>query len=242
MKKTALLLLTLAFAFAASAGTLIYTNREGKKLTVSGIKIFSIDSKKMVVKINDGTETILLSNVVKYYDTDIKSGSAFDDNSAEYSIRLGEGILSDKKKSGQQTFSISFDVSRKSGRMDTQLRYPYIYLFVLTSGEEGNRVITSYPFPSEAKASMKNYDEAKMLEKVLSLKRKRYHSEDADRLGERVSHVQIGGAKMATFSLNNIKNRKVIAWYVVAWGKDSIVAVKEWRDTSYKIGKNWWIR
>lgn len=243
MKKTVLLLLVLLVGFAVSAGTLIYKNREGKKLTVSGLKIFSIDSKKMVVKINDGTETILLSNVVKYYDSDIKSGGSFDDDTAEYDIRLGEGaIRSDKKKGGQKFFEIPFDVVRKSARMDTPMRYPYIFLFVLTSNAEGSRAISSYGFPVAARLSLKNYDEAKMLEKVLSLKRPHYHSEDVNRMGERSSTTRMGGGKVATFQLNNIKDRKVIAWYVVAWNKDSISATKEWHDTQYKVGKNWWIR
>ena len=50
------------------------------------------------------------------------------------------------------------------------------------------------------------------------------------------------GGRIATFQLNNLKDRKIIAWYVVAWSKDSISAVREWRDGSYRIGKNWWIR
>ena len=243
MKKTALLLLTLAFASAASAGTLIYKNREGKRLMVSGLKIFSIDSQKMVVKINDGTETIPLSQVVKYYDTEIKSGGSFDDNTAEYDIRLGEGtIRGDKKKNGQKTFEIPFDVFRKSARMDTPMRYPYLFLFVLTSNDEGHRVISSYGFPTSARLSLKNYDEAKMLEKVLSLKRPHYHSEDVNHLGGRSSGARMGGGKTATFPLSNLKDRKIIAWYVVAWSKEAISAVKEWHDPQYKIGKNWWIR
>ena len=126
--------------------------------------------------------------------------------------------------------------------MDNAMRYPYIFLFVLSSDADGHRSMTSYGFPSSARLSLKNYDEAKMLEKVLLLKRPHYHSDDASRLGSHASGSRLGGSKTATFQLGNLKDRKIIAWYVVAWNKDSISAVKEWHDTSYKVGKTWWIR
>lgn len=245
MKKRALLLLLTAFCCGVSAGTLIYKNRDGEQKRVSGLKIISIDSKKMVVKINEGTETIPLSQMVKYYDTDIKGGGEFEDNTAQYDIRLGEGkISSDKKKGGAVTFSIPFDVFRREGeKMDSAMRYPYIFLFVLSADADGHRTMTSYGFPSAARLSLKNYDEAKMQEKVLSLKRRTYHSDDVSRLGQpSAASRTMGGEKTATFSLSNLKKNSVIAWYVVAWNKDSISATKEWHDSSHKVGKNWWIR
>ena len=244
MKRFALMLLMLLFCAGSSAGTLIYRNREGEQKRVSGLKIVSIDSKKMVVKINEGTETIPLTQILKYYDTDIRSGGEFEDNSAQYDIRLGEGkIVSDKKKNGQQTFSIPFDVFRRKGeRMDTAMRHPYLFLFVLSTSSDGQRHMTSYGFPKEARLSLKNYDEAKMLEKVVSLKRPTYHGDDVNRLGTRSSGIRLGGGREATFLLSGVKNGTVIAWYVVAWNKDSISAVKEWHDTSYKVSKTWWIR
>ena len=71
-------------------GTLIYKSNEGEEKRVSGLTILSIDSKKMVVRISGGTETIRLSQVIKYYDSDIRAGSEFDDGSGDYTIRFGQ--------------------------------------------------------------------------------------------------------------------------------------------------------
>ncbi len=244
MRKFLLFSLLVLCGALAFGGTLIYRNRNGEKKRVSNLKILSIDGSKMVIKINEGTKTIALSQVLKYYDTNIKTGGEFDDDTAEYDIRLGEGkISSDKQHSNQRTFSISYDVFRKQGeKSQSGLRAPYFYLFVLTSSDEGQRGMFSYSYPAQAKVSMKNYDEAKMMEKVLTLNRPYFYSSDANRLGRSSGPKLMGGGKVATFQLSNLKNGRIVAWYLVAWSKDSISATKEWRDNSYRLSKTWWIR
>lgn len=227
-------------------GTLIYKNKAGETKWVSGLTILSIDEKKMVVRINNGTETIWLSQVSKYYNSDIRMGGEFDDGSAEYTIWLGqEKITSSEKTKGQMEFSIPYDVNKTDkARSGESLRAPYMYLFVLVSDAESlQRKMYSFSFPGPAKVAMKTYDEAKMLEKAIALNRPRYHYEDASLLGSRsISGSRLGGDKVARFPLSNLRNGTIIAWYLVAWGKSSIVATKEWRKTGVRIEKTWWLR
>ena len=237
-----LILCSLFFCCNSWGGTLIYKNKKGETKRVSGLKIVSIDSKKMVVKIASGTETILLSQVQKYYDTDIRVGGEFDDDSGEYTIQLGHETLGPSKKSGgRMELSIPFSIFRIKGTaLGTRLRQPYFYLFVLSSdGDTQNRKMTSYSFPASARTSMKNYDEAKMLEKVISLDRPYYYQDDVNRSPQ---NRRMGGDRQARFLLNTAKNSTVIAWYLVVWGKESIVATESWENPNYRISKNWWVR
>ncbi len=238
-----LIFCSLLFCCNTWGGTLVYKNKKGEIKRVSGLKIVSIDSKKMVVRIANGTETILLSQVQKYYDTDIRISGEFDDDSGEYTVQLGyEKLGSSKKNNGRMELSIPFSISRQKGTsMGARLRQPYFYLFVLSSDAESqNRKMTSYCFPASAKTSMKNYDEAKMLEKVISLDRPYYYQEDT--FNRSSYSKRMGGERQAQFTLNAVKNNTVIAWYLVVWGKDSIVATKSWENSEYRISKNWWVR
>lgn len=230
----------------AFCGTLIYTNKDGEEKRVSGLTILSMDNKKMVVRISSGTETIRLSQVIKYFDTDVRVGGEFDDGSGEYTIRFGqEKITRSEKSNGRMEFTIPFDVNRAANtKMGTALRSPYMYLFLLVSNTDNfQRKMISACYPASAKIAMKNYDEAKMMEKATSLDRPRYYDEDAAYLGKRKnSGASMDGGRVARFPLNNIRNGKIIAWYLVAWGKDSIVATKEWRMPGLRIDPTWWMR
>ena len=226
-------------------GTLIYKSNEGEEKRVSGLTILSIDSKKMVVRISGGTETIRLSQVIKYYDSDIRAGSDFDDGSGDYTLRFGqEKMVRGEKANSRMEFTIPFDVDRTgNAKMGTPLRVPYLYLFVLVSDSENfQRKMFVASYPASAKISMKNYDEAKMMEKATSLDRPRYHHDDAALLGKRSRGATLEGGRLARFPLNNLRNGKIIAWYLVAWGKDSIVATKEWRMPGLRIDATWWMR
>lgn len=238
-----IVLIGVLFCGSAMAGTLIYKNKAGEVKRVSGLKILSIDGKKMVVKIDSGTETISLAQVQKYYDTDIRIGGEFDDDSGAYSVRLGtESLVKAKKSGGRQEFSIPFSLTRAQGvSIRSRLRQPYFYLFVLVSDGEGQRKMQIFSYPKSAKAGMKNYDEAKMLEKVIELDRPYYYHEDTS-FGSRSTQKRLGGERVASFPLASVRNGSVIAWYLVVWGKDSIVATKEWHDTGRNVGKNWWVR
>jgi len=235
---------------AADAGTLIYRTRDNQERTVSKVTIVSIDSKLVTIKINSGTETIPISSLVKYYDTDIKSGGEFEDSSAEYSIRLGTekcpktGYETTKGRKTPSVFSINYDTMRKPGQnQKAAIREPYLYLFVLTSGANGERNFYSYSSSSKGKVSMRDaYDEAKMLEKVSSLDRPLIHKDDRNQLGRPNQRGGLGGTEIADFKLDGIKSQRIIAWYLVAWGKNKIEATKEWRDTGYNLHKTWWVR
>ncbi len=234
----------------AEAGTLIYRTRDNEEKTVSKVTIVTIDAKLVTIKINSGTETIPISSLVKYYDTDIKSGGEFEDNSAEYTIRLGTekcpgtGYETNKGKKSSSVFSISYDTMRKPGQnQKAGIREPYLYLFVLTSGNSGERNFYSFSSSSKGKVSMRDaYDEAKMLEKVTSLDRTLIHDDDRNQLGRPNQRGGLGGTDLAEFKLDGIKDQKIIAWYLVAWGKNKIEATKEWRDTGYNLHKTWWVR
>lgn len=239
------------FAGTLQAGTLIYRGSDRQERTISQVTIMAIDGKLVTIKVNNGTETIPISSIVKYYDTDIKGGgSAFEDDSAEYTVTLGSekcpksGYETSKKKNTVTYFSIPYDVTRKPGEDQKRaLREPYFYLFVLTAGRDGDRNMFSYSYPARGKVSMKDsYDEAKMLEKVVSLDRRLFHPDDRRRLGTPTRSGNLGGSDEAKFKLDGIKDQQIIAWYLVVWGKNKIVTSKEWKDTGYTIRKNWWVR
>lgn len=238
-----MLLCGMIFCDTALAGTLIYKNKEGAQKLVSDLTIVSIDQKKMVVRINNGTETLALSQVVKYYDTDIRISGDFDDSTGEYSVSLGtESFSAAKKKNGRLEFSIPYSINKAKGvSLSTPVRQPYFYLFVLVhDSETSDRKMMTFCYPAKAKAGMRNYDEAKMLEKAISLDRPtRYNDSFSIR---RASRKRLGGERDAVFQLNKIDKNAILAWYLVVWGKDSIVAVKEWKSSSAGIGRNWWVR
>lgn len=244
MKRILIFLAGFVFCADMFAGTLIYKNKAGEEKRVSGLTIVSIDGKKMVVRIKGGTETIAMSQVIKYFDTDLSVGGEMDDNTGDYTVHLGTEKLGRDKKSGRLEFSIPYSVNRASGvKLGSRLRHPYFYLFVLAiDGDSGERKLMSFSYPAKARVSMKNYDEAKMMEKAISLDRPSIYGEDFGGLKRSSSNKSMGGRRTASFSLNNVRNGSVIAWYLVVWGKDSIVETKEWRDSGSRISKNWWIR
>ena len=244
MKKILVLLFGLAFCADIFAGTLIYKTKAGEEKRVSGLTIVSIDGKKMVVRIKGGTETISMSQVIKYFDTDLSVGGEMDDNTGDYTVHLGSEKLVRDKKSGRITFSIPYSINRASGvKLGTRLRQPYFYLFVLAVDEDsGQRKMMSFSYPAKAKVAMKNYDEAKMMEKAIDLDRPSFYDDDFGGLRRSATNKSLGGRRTASFSLNNVRNGSVIAWYLVVWGKDKIVETKEWRDSGRRISTNWWIR
>lgn len=248
-KCTAVLLGTL-IAGSATAGTLIYRNAEKEIKTISQITLLSFDQKRMIIKANRGTETIPIGNVLKYYNSNIKSGE-FDDSSAEYDIRLGSARVPKRgevKKKGKKEiaeFAIAYSITPKMGeRRNRGMRTPYFYLFVLAADPDGGRSIYTYSYPKQAKANLNTYDEIKMLERVISLDRPRIYPDDKRRLGVPTpTSGLMGGEEYATFKLTGIKNREIIAWHVIAWGKNEVEAAKgDTANTSYQVSPEWWIQ
>ncbi len=244
MRKFLVLVPLLLGAVSGSAGTLIYKTDGGEVKWVSGVKIVSIDGSRMIIKINDGTKVISTRSVQKYYDTDIRGGGAFEDDSADYSIRLGDGkITGGKNKGAGKVFSIRFNIFKEAqNKMNAAIRQPFFYLFVLATNSGGQRTLYSYAWPASARASMRTYDEARMLEKAVSLKRPTCHPGDIGKLGSSGKKSTSFADGVATFQLSNLNDSTVIAWYVVAWSKNAISDTKEHHEIGYTLDKNWWIQ
>lgn len=227
-------------------GTLIYKVNKEEKI-ISDVNIVSIDQKHLTLKVGSGTERILLSHVIKYYDTNIKIGSAFDDGSNDYSVFIRDikyppnktGYIGTKKERITGDIELSYDIllDSKTANSQSKFREPYFYLFVLTVGKDNSdRKMFDYFYPAAAKCNFKTYDEALMMEKVLSSERSTQFLE----YGKFQQNSMTSWQKIK-FPLEGIKDRKIIAVYLVVWGKDNIVYSQgEILDYSHSIGQDWY--
>ncbi len=249
MMKYFLPLLICMAALPLSAGTLFYKTAEGEIKSISRVTLQSIDSKKVIIKASRGTEVLSLSNLVKYYNSDLKNNE-FDDNSGDYTIRIGNvnapKRTERKRKDSVETmeFKVPYYVSLKPNSRNTgNIRQPYFYLFVLIGGGNGNRRVYSFCYPERAKTQVIPYNEVKMLEKVLDFDRPNINMNDR-RIGVPRSNNGLAGSDgAAVFKLSGIKNGKIIAWHLIGWGKNDIeLSYGETVDTSYRVSQNWWVR
>ena len=230
------------------AGTLIYKVHQEKEKIISDITIMSIDKKQVVLKVGNGIERIPLSSLVKYYNTDIKIGSVFDDGSQEYDIQVRNwkkpasrtGYSGSKKNRVVSELEFEYDIRLKQDSAKTQtnkrIKRPYFYLYVLTVDDYDNRKIFHYFSPDAAKCNFKSYDEALMMEKVYSSERESFFLD----YGQWKTTSRLNWQKQK-FVLDGIKERKIIATYLVVWGKDSIIyeGGEIW-DPSYAIHPEWY--
>ena len=252
MKKIIILLL---FAFAISpafSGTLIYLNSQKEKKIISEIDIVSIDKKIITIKIGKTTRTLPFSSILKYYDTDINMNLAFDDNTADYTIYAtnvkmpinNKGITTRKggKKAGKQVNKVTLEYTvnmKKQKNQRSAIKAPYFYLYVLVaSGNHSGTSLYCFSYPEAAKTkNTKTYNEAAMLERVLASERPNYNA-DFILHGNGMK----GPNRTATFELKGIGNREIIAYHLVAWGKDDIVFTEnKILNLRYNISKNWHI-
>ena len=143
MKKVlfAITLFCIGFMAEVIAGTLVYkVNKDNEKI-ISDIKILSIDKKQIVLKVGNGMERIPLTSLVKYYDTDIKIGSVFDDGSSEYDIQIVNikkpvsktGLTGSKKDKVTSNIEIEYNISTKDSNVKNRraIKHPHFYLYVL---------------------------------------------------------------------------------------------------------------
>jgi hypothetical protein len=229
------------------AGTLIYkVNKEDEKV-VSEVKILSIDKKQIVLKVGNGMERIPLTSLIKYYDTDIKIGSAFDDGSCEYDIQIvgikkpasKTGFSGSKKEKIVSNIEIEYNISTKDKTIQSRkgIKHPHFYLYVLTSDNNNKRKVFVYNYPESAKCNFKNYDEALMMEKALASDRESMFFEHG-----KWSSNSFWGIKHK-FPLEGIKDRKIIATYLIVWGKEKIIyeGGEIW-DHLYSINPDWHTR
>ena len=252
---TSLLALNITFL---NAGTIIYkTSRNSEKNTLAKVKIISISRGAVTIKHGKGVRTIPLSYLSGYYDTDIDVGS-FADNTCDYTVSIREikkpktgytykKIKKSKKKSKKiSDFEIEFSVNKKVEKGKSKsIRMPYFYLHVLTTAPKsyGKRPVFSFYYPDEAKVKSKTYDEAKIIEAINSMERPRiYHGSKSSFTGKIGKLTSASGYRPATIPMKGIKNQKIIAYHLEVWGKDKMITEKNWRDSAYKISKNWWKR
>ena len=256
------LFLTAMFALSVpvilNAGTIMYkTESKGEEYTLSKIKIVSIAKNTITIKQDNAVRTIPLRYLVSYYDTDISTGGEFADNTCDYSITISDVDMPKtgytyvkSKKSKRKKVSeceIKFSINKKYEKGKTEaIRMPYFYLFVLTTSSEayGRLPVFIYSYPKESKVASKTYDEAKIIESVNSMKRPRINYDVKSHLGKAGDSLKYsGGYPPIKISLRGIKNQTIIAYHLEVWGKDKVVAIKDWNDsTKYRVGKNWWKR
>lgn len=247
MKKI-LFAVLLAVSYSAFCGTLIYRGTDNEKKIISEIDIVSIDKNIVTIKIGKTTRTIHLSKIYKYYDTDINMNLAFDDNTSDYMLSITnlklpvnkKGITQRAKQQKQKNkieFEFTLSPKRKKGQ-SANVKVPYFYLYLLTSSGKGRGSnIYTYFHPSTARIkNTRVYNEALMLESAISSERQiinpRY-----------LSHISTEGqGNKVSIDISKIGERKIIAYYLVVWGKDDIV-YQENRilDHTYEISKNWYL-
>lgn len=255
MKIRILVILALLMFFVASlrGGTLIYrTKKDGDEKTLSKVKLISIDKDLVTIEQGKGKKTIPLKWMVKYYDSDIATGGEqFEDETSDYTISISkidmprDGVKS-TKKNGRQTnkndwCEVEYSITRtpKEGQSKST-KMPYFYLFVLTTGsnEYGSRPEFQYYYPAMAKISSKTYDEAKIMEKISSLDRPLiYWNEQNDMRTSSSGHI---GERVAKFELKGVKDRKIIAYHLIIWGKKEVIAEKDWKEMTANVGDRWW--
>lgn len=258
MKKILSATAAVLMAGGLSAGTLVYRMDGGEQNIISNVTILSIDAKLITLSMENGIHTIPSNRLVKYYDSDIKVGGMFRDNTSPYSISISDirvpqstrknsssgSSRRSSSKANKVTLTYSITPGQSpDGRPATIYREPLFYLFVLTT-DGGVRKVGMTSYPSYARVSSKIYDEAKMMEKALDLNRKIIHSSDRDRLGtnrSRGGENVLGGTRIE-LPLSNIADGDIIAWYLVVWGKDGIIYEKEETVTGESAENKWYMR
>lgn len=232
--------------FYAFCGTLIYKGTNNEKKILSEIDIVSIDKNIVTIQIGKTTRNIHFSKIFKYYDTDINMNLAFDDNTSDYNLHVSnlktpvnlKGVTKKAKKNAQNNkFSFEFSIQTKTKKGQSKnIKTPYFYLYLLTtSGKAGTSNISVFSYPESAKIkNTKNYNEAVMLERAISSERPvinpRYLTHD----------TMEGKHNKVSIDIGKIGNREIIAYYLIAWGKDEIVFTEnKILNSKYEVSKNW---
>lgn len=238
-----------------SGGTLIYrVNGKGDPITTSRIKIISIQDGNITVEQDGGRQTIPMSWVDKYFDTDIPGGS-FIDNTSDYDVNIFKIDMPDtgytfstedgRRRRSVATCTVEYRISRKGeSGAPRAVKMPYFYLYVLTTRDKeyGPRPAFSFHYPKEARIRSRNYDEARIIETVTSIDRPLVHDTTMRQLGtpSRRTGLSSMGNLVAEIELRGINERQIVAYRLDVWGKDGIVAFREWKRPGYNPGEFWW--
>ena len=256
--------LSIAAFPATKAATLIMS--DGKAM--SKVKVVSINFPKkfMVIEPDGEQRTVSTSRIKEFYSVDTDTGSNVDiDNTIDYTVSIMSVKMpktgyekSSKKKSRHKTADceISYSITRlfKNKEKNTNpnaVKKPYFYLAVLTEGSSkyGSRSIYRYTYPPKEfkldSKSRKSYNTAAIMEEVLSFKRHRFHFNQSSSFNSRSSSRGLGGELEAKIDLKGIKSRRIIAYHLEVWGKNKIVAEKNWTDGGIQLNsrwaKRWWM-
>jgi hypothetical protein len=236
-------------------GTIIYkSGAKSEEHTLAKVKIISIDKKNLTIEHSGGVRTIPLAYLINYYDSNISSGE-FIDNTLDYKlsirkIEMPKKGYTYKKVKSKKTKKVSdceieFTVEKQYEKGKSKsIRMPYFYLFVLTTATEsyGRRPVFSYYYPKEAKVKAETYDKAKIIEVVTAMKRPRIYNGNRSYLGKAGKLSPASGYRPITISLKRIKGQTIIAYHLEVWGKNKIIATKDWKEIRASVGKNWWKR
>ena len=245
--KSFLTIFLFAAVFSMYGGTLIYKGENDEKKVVSEIEIFSIDKNILFFKIGKNVKSLPFSKLLKYYDTDINVNLAFDDSTSDYGVHIREvkfpvnlrGITVRSNKKVENKIVVDYSIQMKKGANQKQVfKEPYFYLYVLSTGKNSNDfAIHTFAFPKEAKMKkMNGYNEALMLEKAFSAERSIVNPR------VRYNSLLALSDNKAEINIKELGNRKIVAYYLVVWGKEDIILTKsEIFDHTCGISKNWYI-
>ncbi|MDD3153467.1 MAG: hypothetical protein PHS41_01260 [Victivallaceae bacterium] len=230
--------------FAAGAGTVVY-RVNGSEKSISDAKLISIDNKIVTFKYNGGTQQISVGNLVKYYDSDSGiSGGAFDDGTLDYNVSIRDvtmperGMTSSHKNRVVAEAKIRYVVDPKLEKNRKMvIREPYFYLFVLSESKDGSRRAHHvFSYPAAAKYRTKYYNEPDILKQINSPDRAHISGGNFNTLGG------LSGEKSFKIALKGIGERKIVAYTVIAWGKDREAGRKNWTRSGLSVSENWFMR
>jgi hypothetical protein len=225
------------------AGTLMF--KDDSKLT--DIKIISINKGRIVIEKDKIRKTFPLKKISAYYDTDIKDSSQSTElmGFCDYTVKITSVKIPKRGYDHDKDVTeckVAYQIIRTGNKKTDKIKAPYFYIYVLTSGSDdyGTRKIYRYTYPKEARIRSKHYDQAAIIENLQSFKRPTVHFGRSYRHGKN-SLSRGAGIRSFDIPLKSIKNRRILAYHIEAWGNEKQVDEKNWQDFGIK-SKRWWER
>lgn len=238
---------------ALNAGTVIF--KDGTQLT--DVEIISIaDGHVMLDK--DGIKKRVGIGKIKAYsnkDIDTLGDTAELEKFADYDITVevdmadcGRLSSSKRKKQKYPECDIKFRVRRKGENAAVKrVKWPFFYLFVMTSGGDGDgrHPIYQYYYPKKAKYRADGYDQAAIIgnlrrydRPVIHLGNKRFMEDDS---GGKIDSGQRSGREFK-LTMKDVMDKRILAWHLEVWGDDSVIFEKDWHMAGFNPRKKWWDR
>ncbi|HPN84000.1 MAG TPA: hypothetical protein PK821_01565 [Victivallales bacterium] len=235
--KLSIIFAAMTLILSVDSGTVSF--KDGTR--ISDAEITSISDGRITIKKDKKERSFELNAVESFYKTDV-GGDSIPGDFADYTVNI-VGIKMPEKgkntKGEKEKCEVRYIISRNEDK-NNKIKIPYFYLYVLTSasGDYEDRKIFSYNYPEQAKVKSKGYDEAAILKKALGFDRKIM---DYGEIRARTSFKNFGD-RTISFELSGVDEKKIIAYRLVVWGNDSIVAEKSWKSSDHKVGDRWWER